>query len=77
MLRQTFRDHFLGHPTAVGETYGEHCRRALRTSLRLFGAAVAAMIHAVVPAWFTTTASVTVGEINDEIQELHALQSVG
>ena len=73
MLRHAFHD----HPASVGETYGEHLRRALRISLRLFAAAGAALVHAVVPGWFTTTASETVTGISDEIRELRVLQSLG
>ena len=51
---------FLAHPSHCGETYVQHGRFALRTSMTLFGAAFAALIHAVVPAAFKTTASRTV-----------------
>lgn len=51
---------FLSHPRACGESYLAHARFALKTSMTLFGAAFAALAHALVPAWFETTASRTV-----------------
>lgn len=56
MLRRLFT----AHPATCGETYGQHARFAFGVSLQLFGAAAAAMIHALVPAFFETTASRTV-----------------
>ena len=58
------------HPASVGETYFEHQRRAFRVAQRLLVAAAAAVVHALVPALFTTKASDTVGEIHDEIRDL-------
>lgn len=51
---------FLSHPAACGESYFKHARFALGASATLFGAAFAALIHALVPALFKTTASRTV-----------------
>lgn len=56
---------FLDHPSHVDETYAEHARFAASFSLRLFGAAFAALIHAVVPALFEKTASGIVAELYD------------
>lgn len=55
-----FKRLFLTHPSHCGETYAEHGRFALGISLTLFGAAFAALAHAIVPAAFQTTASRTV-----------------
>lgn len=52
-LRHTFTD----HPASVGETWGQHCRVALRFSRDLAVAAGAAAVHALVPSLCTTTAS--------------------
>ena len=60
---------FTEHPTSVGETYLEHQRRAFRMARRLLVAAAAAVVHALVPALFTTQASDTVAEIHDEIHD--------
>ena len=59
-------DVFTEHPASVGESWAEHARLALSTSGLLAGAALAAAVHAVVPALFETTASRT-------IDRLHAL----
>lgn len=48
---------FLRHPRSVGETYGEHFAMALEFAAALFVAAVACLVHAIVPALFQTTAS--------------------
>ena len=48
---------FLSHPRSVDETYLEHAAFAGKFSMMLFGAAFAALIHAIVPAAFDKTAS--------------------
>jgi len=48
---------FLDHPRSVDETYLQHARFAGGFSLKLFGAAFAALIHALIPAAFDKTAS--------------------
>ena len=48
---------FLDHPRQVEETYAEHAVFAGRISLRLFGAAFAALMHALIPVMFEKTAS--------------------
>ncbi|MGI9389866.1 MAG: DUF6356 family protein [Boseongicola sp.] len=54
---------FIDHPASVDESYGEHARFAFGFSLKLFGAAFAALVHAVVPCLFEKTASRMVGEL--------------
>ena len=49
----------------MGETYTEHMAVALGYGARLLGAGCAAIVHALVPALFETTAS-------DAIRALHA-----
>jgi hypothetical protein len=51
---------FLSHPHACGESYLEHARASLGFALPLIGAGFAALVHAVAPALFETTASRTV-----------------
>ena len=58
------------HPATVDETYGQHCRFALRVASRLAAAAAAAAVHAVYPPAFETTAS-------EHIKELNALVTTG
>lgn len=48
---------FLAHPASVDESYGEHFRFATRFAFWLALAALAAAVHAVIPALCETTAS--------------------
>ncbi len=48
---------FTDHPASVGESYFEHMRFAARFAARLFAAAGAASVHAVLRLWFDKTAS--------------------
>lgn len=54
---------FLDHPESVDESYGEHFIFALGFSIKLFGAAFAALIHALIPAACEKTASKTVAAL--------------
>ena len=54
---------FLEHPRSVEESYFEHAAFAGRFSLRLFGAACAALVHALVPCLFERTASRTIADL--------------
>ena len=55
---------FLDHPRSVDETYLQHARFAGGFSLKLFGAAFAALIHAVIPAAFDKTASRMIADMD-------------
>ncbi len=48
---------FCEHPNSVGETYYQHLRASLRFSSLLFLAAMASLIHALLPSVFVRTAS--------------------
>ena len=65
---------FIEHPASTGETYGQHCRRALRVSTTLAVTSMAAFVHALVPALFTTRASDTIFELHDDLQRIRASQ---
>ncbi|MEM1274762.1 MAG: DUF6356 family protein [Pseudomonadota bacterium] len=54
---------FLDHPKSVDETYLEHAAFASRFSGKLFAAAFAAAIHAIIPCLFEKTASRMVAEL--------------
>ena len=54
---------FLDHPRSVEESYLEHAAFAGRFSGRLFLAACAAMIHALIPCLFEKTASRMVADL--------------
>lgn len=56
---------FLDHPRSVDETYVEHAGFAFGFALRLFAAAFAALIHALLPFAFEKTASTMVAQLYD------------
>ena len=58
---------FTDHPASVGETYGEHLLHAACFGLRMIGAGVACLIHALVPFLFVRTGSVAIAELNDRM----------
>ncbi len=54
---------FLQHPRSVDETYFEHMMFAGWFASRLFAAAAAATVHALLPCCFEKTASTIVAEL--------------
>ena len=58
---------FTAHPASVGESYFGHMRFASRFAARLFAIAGAALVHAVIPALFETTASDQIKAMADEM----------
>lgn len=52
------------HLVAAGETYWEHLRFARTIGLLSLSAGIACLIHAIIPSLCTTTASRTIGRIN-------------
>lgn len=54
---------FLDHPKSVDETYVEHALFASKFSMVLFGAAFAALVHAILPFAFEKTASRKIAEL--------------
>jgi len=62
---------FTEHPASVGETYWQHLIFAGRFSIMLFAAAFAALIHAIIPAFFETTASKTIRKMFAEMESRH------
>jgi hypothetical protein len=55
---------FLDHPRSVDESYLQHAAFAGRFSLALFGAGLAALVHAVLPFCFERTASRAVARLH-------------
>jgi acyl-[acyl carrier protein]--UDP-N-acetylglucosamine O-acyltransferase len=55
---------FTAHPAAVGESYNEHFRFALKFGARTMLGGTAAAVHAVVPFLFITTASRVLERLN-------------
>src|SRR5262249_41083430 len=68
-MRTTFDRLFVAHPRSVSEDYLAHAGVALRFALILFGAALAALVHAVIPALFETGASSTIKKLHREMTE--------
>ena len=60
---------FTDHPASVGETYAEHMAVALVYGARLLCAGCAAIVHAIVPALFETTASEAIRAMHAEIED--------
>jgi hypothetical protein len=60
---------FLAHPATVGETYGEHARFAAWFGTRLVLAGLAALVHAILPFAFETTASRQVKALAEVVAE--------
>jgi len=54
---------FLAHPATVDESFLQHMAFALRFSFKLFVAAFAALIHAIIPCLFEKTASKIIAEL--------------
>ena len=66
-MQATLHRLFLSHPQTVDESYGQHFCFALGFAARLFGAACAALIHAIIPCLFETTASRMIREMHGTI----------
>lgn len=66
-MRTTLDRCFLSHPRAVDESYLEHAGVAFRFSVRLLGAGLAALVHAVIPCLFEKTASSMIKTMHSEI----------
>lgn len=62
---------FVDHPASVNETYWEHARFAFGFSVTLFLAAGAALIHAIVPPLFETTASRIICGLHTRLNARH------
>ncbi len=58
---------FTEHPASVGETYTRHMARAGCFGLRLIGAGIACLVHALLPFLFERTGSAAVAELNDRM----------
>ena len=57
---------FTAHPNSVDETYLEHFVFALRFGFKMTLGGIAAVVHAIFPFLFVTTA----GKLCDELQEM-------
>lgn len=59
---------FLDHPHSVQESYTEHARFAAGFAARLFAAAGAAAVHALIPCLFEKTASRMIADMHARTQ---------
>jgi len=59
---------FTDHPSSVGESYFEHMLFASKFSLKMAGGAFAALIHALLPFLFVSTASEMIAEMHNRNQ---------
>lgn len=69
--RSRFFRAFVDHPASVNETYFEHALFAGRFSLVLFAAGTAALIHAIIPYLFESTASRMIANLHAMMQARH------
>jgi hypothetical protein len=58
-------DPFTRHPASVGESYGQHFASAGGFGLKLLGAGLACLVHAVLPFLFVRTGSAAVTRLHD------------
>ncbi len=64
------------HLRAAGESYFEHMRFATNYGLLAVAAGVAALIHALIPAFCTRTASRTIGLLNQLVTDRHRIDEI-
>jgi hypothetical protein len=58
---------FSEHPASVGESYTEHMAQAACFGLRMIGAGIACLVHALLPFLFVRTGSAAIAELNDRM----------
>ena len=63
MIRRLFNE----HPASVDESYGEHMATATFFGVRMVGAGLACLVHAVFPFLFVTTGSDTIRGLHERM----------
>ena len=63
MLEKNLDRLLMAHPRDIGESYGEHAGHACYIGMRMIGAGIACLVHALLPGLFVRTASRTVDDI--------------
>ena len=76
-MRTTLDRLFIAHPRGVNEAYLAHAGVALRFALLLLGAGLAALVHAIFPALFETTASSIIKKLHAEMMSRSAAPQRG
>ena len=71
-MRTTLDRLFIAHPRTVNESYLSHAGVAMRFALLLLSAGLAALVHAVIPALFETTASSMIKKLHAEMMSRSA-----
>jgi len=62
---------FLAHPATVDETYMQHMRFALGFCFWLIAAGLAALVHAIIPALFESTAGQILRKLTARMDARH------
>ena len=68
MIRRLFNE----HPASVDESYGQHMATASYFGVRMLGAGLACLVHAVFPFLFVTTGSDTIRGLHDRMSARRA-----
>ena len=68
VLRRLFTE----HPNSLGLSWAQHGAGAVKIGCQLIAAGFAALVHAVVPGWFSETAGRRVTETYHYIQKIRA-----
>jgi hypothetical protein len=63
---------FVEHPRSLGMSWARHGAGAVAIGVRLVGAGLACLVHAVVPGLFTQTAGKTITDMYDHIAQRKA-----
>lgn len=58
---------FTQHPATVGETYAQHFQSAAGFSVRMIGAGLACLVHAVFPFLFERTGSTAIRNLHERM----------
>ena len=64
------------HPASVGQTYFEHFKFAVKVSTSLLKAFLACLIHAIYPPVHKNTASATIAELHNRIEQRKASELI-
>ena len=67
----------LEHPRSIGETYGEHAGHAVYIGTRLIRAGCACLVHALLPGLCVRTASETIEDIQNLMEQRTARSPLG
>lgn len=67
---------FTEHPASVGETYGQHLASATGFSLRMIGAGIACLIHALLPFLFVRVGSNCIGKLHERMIQNRTRQAI-